>query len=153
MTSDTFQDISRHLYFEKVARVPKRHPCPRTRATHVPGLYINGPIQRKVAPLSMWGDADAVHIEMDVPGIALADLSVSVENGLLMIRGRRRAIERQSETIHEERFFFVCSVPSCSIQNSWTTARSASPRMERFAGSRSALLFAGHNTWLIFEAA
>ncbi len=39
MTSDTFQDISRHLYFEKVARVPKRHPCPRTRATYVPGLY------------------------------------------------------------------------------------------------------------------
>lgn len=70
-----------------------------------PNGGVNGPIQRKVAPLSMWGDADAVHIEMDVPGIALADLSVSVENGLLMIRGRRRAIERQSETIHEERFF------------------------------------------------
>lgn len=65
----------------------------------------NSPAQRKVAPLSLWSDADVVHLELDVPGIALADLSVSVENGILSIRGTRKAIEHQSEPIHEERFF------------------------------------------------
>lgn len=62
-------------------------------------------VVRKVAPLSMWGDGNSVYIDMDVPGIALADLDVSVENGKLTIRGERKAAERPDGYMHEERFF------------------------------------------------
>lgn len=62
-------------------------------------------VVRKVAPLSMWSDGNAVFIDMDVPGIALADLDVSVENGKLTIRGQRKAAERPDGYMHEERFF------------------------------------------------
>lgn len=62
-------------------------------------------VVRKVAPLSMWSDGNAVFIDMDVPGIALADLDVSVENGKLTIRGQRKATERPDGYMHEERFF------------------------------------------------
>lgn len=65
----------------------------------------NGTVLKKVAPLSMWGDGNAVYIDMDVPGIALADLDVAVENGKLTIRGQRKASERTSDYLHEERFF------------------------------------------------
>lgn len=65
----------------------------------------NGAVLRKVAPLSLWSDGNAVFIDMDVPGVALADLDVSVENGKLTIRGQRKAVERSSENVHEERFF------------------------------------------------
>ena len=62
-------------------------------------------VVRKVAPLSMWGDGHAVFIDMDVPGIALADLDVSFEDGKLMICGQRKAAERKSDFMHEGRFF------------------------------------------------
>lgn len=62
-------------------------------------------VWRKVAPLSMWEDGDSVCVQMDVPGIALADLEVYVENGKLTVRGERKAIERPSEPMHEERYF------------------------------------------------
>ena len=65
----------------------------------------NGTALKKAAPLSMWSDRDAVFLEMDVPGITLADLDVSVENGKLTIRGQRKVAERPSEHLHEERFF------------------------------------------------
>ncbi|MBS0205161.1 MAG: Hsp20/alpha crystallin family protein [Planctomycetes bacterium] len=60
---------------------------------------------RKVAPLSMWADGAAVYIEMDVPGIALDDLDVSVQEGKLTIRGERKSAERPADFMHEERFF------------------------------------------------
>lgn len=62
-------------------------------------------VVRKVAPLSMWSDGNSVFIDMDVPGIALADLDVAVENGKLTIRGQRKAAERPDGYMHEERFF------------------------------------------------
>lgn len=60
---------------------------------------------RKIAPLSLWSDGNSVFIDMDVPGIALADLDVAFENGKLTIRGERKAAERTSDALHEERFF------------------------------------------------
>jgi HSP20 family protein len=57
------------------------------------------------APMSFWADESAVHIEMDVPGIALDDLDVSVEKGRLTIRGERKASDRTSGYLHEERYF------------------------------------------------
>jgi HSP20 family protein len=60
---------------------------------------------RKVGPLSVWDDASAVHIQMDVPGVPLEDLDVSVEKGRLTIRGERKAPDRSPEYLHEERCF------------------------------------------------
>ena len=59
----------------------------------------------RVANTERWSDGNAVFIDMDVPGIALADLDVSVENGKLTIRGQRKATERPDGYMHEERFF------------------------------------------------
>lgn len=60
---------------------------------------------RHVAPLSIWDDGNAVHLEIDVPGIAMADLDVSVEKGVLKIVGERKPREGSPEPIREERFF------------------------------------------------
>ena len=60
---------------------------------------------RKVGPLSVWDDATAIHIQMDVPGVPLEALDVLVEKGKLTIRGERNAPERSSEYLHEERCF------------------------------------------------
>lgn len=60
---------------------------------------------RKAAPMSVWDDASAVYIELDVPGIALSDLDVSIEKGKLTIRGERKAPERTPGYVHEERSF------------------------------------------------
>lgn len=64
----------------------------------------NGTLTRKVAPLAMWEDGNAFYIDVDVPGIALTDLDVSVEKGKLLIRGERKAPERP-EVVHDERYF------------------------------------------------
>jgi HSP20 family protein len=42
---------------------------------------------------------------MDVPGVALEDLDVSVEKGKLTIRGQRKAPDRSPGYLHEERSF------------------------------------------------
>jgi HSP20 family protein len=65
----------------------------------------NGAASRNVAPLSMWDDGTAVYVEMDVPGIALNDLDVSVEKGKLTIRGERKPRDGAPEAFREERFF------------------------------------------------
>ncbi len=63
-----------------------------------------GTLARKIAPLAMWEDGNAFFIDVDVPGIALADLEISVEKGRLLIRGERKAAECK-EVTHDERFF------------------------------------------------
>lgn len=60
---------------------------------------------RQAAPMSVWSDATAIYVEMDVPGVARDDLDVSLENGQLTIRGKRVASERNAEHLHEERSF------------------------------------------------
>lgn len=61
--------------------------------------------ERKAAPMSVWDDATAVYVELDVPGIAAEDLDVSVEKGKLTIRGERKAPGRTPGYLHEERCF------------------------------------------------
>jgi len=61
--------------------------------------------ERKAAPMSVWDDASAVYIEMDVPGIALEDLDLSVEKDKLTIRGERKVPQRSPGYLHEERCF------------------------------------------------
>lgn len=40
-------------------------------------------------PLTAWETTDGVTLELDVPGMAEADLSVAVNDGVLTVRGRR----------------------------------------------------------------
>jgi len=65
----------------------------------------NGTAAQKLAPVSMWEDGCSLHIEMDVPGLTVEDLDLSIEKGKLRIRGGRQAGERNGATFHEERCF------------------------------------------------
>jgi HSP20 family protein len=65
----------------------------------------NGTFLRRVAPLSLWEDGEAVYIEMDVPGIALEDLDVAVHKGRLTIKGQRKVPAASAEFTYQERFF------------------------------------------------
>lgn len=62
------------------------------------------PLQ-KMAPLSLWDDAQAVYLEMDVPGIALEDLDVAIHKGRLTIKGQRKAAVPTPEFSYHERCF------------------------------------------------
>jgi HSP20 family protein len=65
----------------------------------------NGSALRKIAPLSLWEDAQAVYLEMDVPGIALEDLDVTIHKGRLSIKGLRKSATPAPEFSYQERFF------------------------------------------------
>lgn len=65
----------------------------------------NGAAIQKLAPMSLWEDDSSVYIEVDVPGLTIADLDVTIEKGKLRIFGQRRAVDRPSPTFHEERYF------------------------------------------------
>jgi HSP20 family protein len=60
---------------------------------------------RKVGPMSVWDDASTVYVQMDVPGLVLEDLQVTIDKGRLTICGERKAPERSPEYLHEERCF------------------------------------------------
>lgn len=60
---------------------------------------------RQFAPLSLWEDGEAVYLDVEVPGVALSDLDVSLENSCLTIRGERKQADRKSEFAHDERFW------------------------------------------------
>lgn len=65
----------------------------------------NGTAVQKLAPMSLWEDDSSVHIEIDVPGMTIEDLDVTIEKGKLRICGQRKGSERPSGTFHEERYF------------------------------------------------
>lgn len=65
----------------------------------------NGTSLRKIAPLSLWEDAQAVYLEMDVPGIAQEDLDVAIHKGRLTIKGQRRTSGPAPEFSYQERYF------------------------------------------------
>lgn len=65
----------------------------------------NGAALRKMAPLSLWEDAQAVYLEMDVPGIALEDLDVAIHKGRLTIKGQRKVADPAPEYAYQERYF------------------------------------------------
>jgi HSP20 family protein len=45
------------------------------------------------APVAMWEDDDHIFIEAELPGVADKDLDITVQNGMLFIRGERRPEE------------------------------------------------------------
>ena len=55
--------------------------------------------------MSLWEDDNSIYIEMDVPGLTIEDLDVTIEKGKLRICGQRSAVDRPSGTFHEERVF------------------------------------------------
>jgi HSP20 family protein len=65
----------------------------------------NGTAIQKLAPMSLWEDDSSIYIEMDVPGLTIEDLDVTIEKGKLRICGQRPAVERPNGTFHEERYF------------------------------------------------
>ena len=44
-------------------------------------------------PVAVWEDEDRIYVEAELPGVAEADIEVTVHNGLLFIRGQRRPAE------------------------------------------------------------
>jgi len=44
-------------------------------------------------PVAMWEDDNHIYIEADVPGVAEHDVDVTVQNGMLFIRGERKPQE------------------------------------------------------------
>ena len=64
----------------------------------------HGPAVRNIAPLTLWEDAQAVYLEMDVPGIAHEDLDVAIQKGRLTIKGQRKAAHAP-EFSYQERYF------------------------------------------------
>ena len=65
----------------------------------------NGNSMQKLAPMSLWEDDSSIYIEMDVPGLTIEDLDVTIEKGKLRISGQRRAVECTNGAFHEERYF------------------------------------------------
>lgn len=65
----------------------------------------NGTTVQKLAPMSLWEDDSSIYVEVDVPGLTIEDLEVTIEKGKLRICGRRPAAERPGGTYHEERHF------------------------------------------------
>lgn len=65
----------------------------------------NGTAIQQLAPMSLWEDDNSVHVEMDVPGMTIENLDVTIEKGKLRICGQRRAADRSSGTLHEDRYF------------------------------------------------
>ena len=88
-------------------------PCSRPFATIRPGPGLVRPVNRLDSffdrvfgddghsagqawagvPLSMWQDEDHIFVEVELPGVAESDLEMTVHNGMLFIRGERKAAE------------------------------------------------------------
>jgi HSP20 family protein len=56
-----------------------------------------------VLPLSLWQDENHLHVEADLPGVAEADLEVTMFDGDLFIRGERKC-ERPEGTYDSRRY-------------------------------------------------
>lgn len=47
-------------------------------------------------PMSMWEDENAVHVELDAPGVGEKDIELTIHDGELIVRGERKAQENRS---------------------------------------------------------
>jgi HSP20 family protein len=73
------------------------------------GLMANGNAAgneaRRYGALSLWEDAQKVYIEIDVPGMQLDDLNLTMEGGQLWIRGERKFTHQEEKRWYDERFY------------------------------------------------
>lgn len=77
---------------------------------------------QQLAPMSLWEDDNSIYIEMDVPGLKIEDLDVTIEKGKLRICGQRSAAERSGGTYREERNFG--QFERCVVLNDWVDPNS-----------------------------
>jgi HSP20 family protein len=47
-------------------------------------------------PLSMWHDEDHIYVEADVPGMTDKEIDITVQDGVLYLRGERKPAERRN---------------------------------------------------------
>jgi len=45
---------------------------------------------RGVVPMAMWRDEDRINIEAELPGVTEHDIDITVQDGMLLIRGERK---------------------------------------------------------------
>uniref|UniRef100_A0A7C2NW22 Hsp20/alpha crystallin family protein n=1 Tax=Schlesneria paludicola TaxID=360056 RepID=A0A7C2NW22_9PLAN len=64
-----------------------------------------GQESRRYGALSLWEDDEKVYIEIDVPGLQLEDLNLTMEGGQLWIRGERRMAQHDEKCWYDERFY------------------------------------------------
>jgi HSP20 family protein len=57
------------------------------------------------APASIWEANDQFHVELDVPGVALEDIELTVDKGTLKISVERKEPDRERKYWHNERSF------------------------------------------------
>ena len=60
---------------------------------------------RRYGALSLWEDDQKVYIEVDVPGMQLDDLTLTMEGGQLWIRGERKFAQHEEKCWYDERFY------------------------------------------------
>jgi len=68
-------------------------------------------------PFTIWEDDDYFYVEADLPGVAEADVEVTVHNGLLHIRGERKAEEGRNTLFNGRtfgRFERVVTLPAAA---------------------------------------
>lgn len=54
------------------------------------------------APVALWEDADSIFLEVEVPGLQLSDLELTVRDGRLHIAGERKAAQKQGTCWYNE---------------------------------------------------
>jgi HSP20 family protein len=57
------------------------------------------------APASFWEADDKYHVELDVPGVALEDIELTVDKGTLNIAVERKQPDQERKYWHNERSF------------------------------------------------
>jgi HSP20 family protein len=60
---------------------------------------------RPYGALSICEDGERVYIEMDVPGMKIDDIELTMEKGQLWIRGKRSPGETEKKRLHDERAY------------------------------------------------
>jgi len=56
-----------------------------------------------LAAASLWEDADHFYTEIDVPGVALVDIALTVDKGVLHVTAERKAPTEERTYWHQER--------------------------------------------------
>lgn len=59
----------------------------------------------QVAPLTLWEDEKKVYLEFDMPGFSLDDIDLTIEAGVLYLRGERKVPESRGKCWCNERTY------------------------------------------------
>lgn len=62
-------------------------------------------VRFQVAPLTLWEDEKKVYLEFDMPGFSLEDIDLTIEAGVLYLRGERKIPESHGKCWCNERTY------------------------------------------------